>query len=250
MNLASMKKVKELAERRENAIASRKLAANSASPLLAYQVECLPLDLINGMMTEALTNEIVAIESELRKLGVSVGRDEPAIVDTAENWKAQAGMYDRAWQRELGTFMGVNHHKIDALVSGTSAVVREVQLFRRLTTIPAAFLKWGVEVFGSQASDPKERAMRFLEEALEVAQAFGIVRDVAAGMVERVYSREVDADKHKEIGQATATLFMLAHQASIDPLNAMEVEWQRVRSVPVEELKARHAVKVAAGLGK
>lgn len=68
---------------------------------------------------ECCTLTIVEIQAELEKLGVFINDKEPLHVGTADEWKRECGMYQRAWGRELGPYLGANHHRIDALVVGT-----------------------------------------------------------------------------------------------------------------------------------
>ncbi len=70
------------------------------------------------VVIEACTRQIIVCEEKLKSLGVSISHPEPVFVGTAEEWKAEAGMYQRAWSRELGP-RKPKRHLIDELVLGT-----------------------------------------------------------------------------------------------------------------------------------
>jgi NTP pyrophosphatase (non-canonical NTP hydrolase) len=108
-------------------------------------------------------------------------------------------------------------------------------------------LEWCTAIFGKVARDPMERASRFAEEAIELAQAARIPADVLAKMIERVYSRPA-GDLKKEIGQAAITLELFAHNAGIDADVEASREFARVQAIPKEEWQRRHEAKVAIGI--
>lgn len=110
------------------------------------------------------------------------------------------------------------------------------------------FLVWATETFGDVAQDPRERGMRFIEEAIELMQAAGFDRWAIDATVDRVYSRPASRDRGREFGQALVTLEMFAEVWRC-PLDAeAEAELARVRSIPKEEWARRHAAKVAKGI--
>lgn len=114
-------------------------------------------------------------------------------------------------------------------------------------TRPAAFLVWALDTFGPVAADPSERARRFVEEALELAQAMGLGAEDIAALVSRVWSRPA-GDAAKEIGQTQACLETLAESLGLSADALAEAEFDRVRSIPKSEWYRRHNAKVAAGL--
>jgi NTP pyrophosphatase (non-canonical NTP hydrolase) len=118
-----------------------------------------------------------------------------------------------------------------------------------MTTIdrPSRFLNWAHETFGDVALDPRERVLRFLEEAVELAQSLGVSMDTTDALVARVY-RRAPGDPVREIGQALATLELLAKAAKIDADAEATKEFYRVQKIPKEEWARRHAAKVAIGI--
>lgn len=112
----------------------------------------------------------------------------------------------------------------------------------RATTL----LSWASRTFGPIALDPRERAMRFLEEATELAQSLGVTELQAHLIAHRVYGRP-PGHPGKEFDQALSTLELLALVCNSDMEREAEAEMHRVLVVPQEEWDRRHAAKVAAG---
>ena len=110
-------------------------------------------------------------------------------------------------------------------------------------------LEWAVNTFGEEANDPRMRAVRFLEEALELFQAIygGAGQSLAEELLKYVYGRPV-GEIAQEIGGVTVTLAMLAASldASVDELELREIE--RVLHKDRANLRAKEADKKAAGL--
>lgn len=108
-------------------------------------------------------------------------------------------------------------------------------------------LDWAVETFGVVAADPKERILRFLEEAIELAHACG-VDDLTLHKVEaRVYGRPA-GEPAKEMAQCAVTLKALAEVHRVDLIDIEVEEIDRVHSIPKEEWTRRHAAKTALGI--
>jgi hypothetical protein len=115
---------------------------------------------------------------------------------------------------------------------------------------PQAFLAWAVNTFGSIARDRGERVARFIEEALELAQAEGFPRHAVAFICNRVYSRAPSEFVAREVGQAQATLECLAENIGLSADAEAAREFARVQTIPKEEWQRRHAAKVAAQIAK
>lgn len=112
---------------------------------------------------------------------------------------------------------------------------------------PQRALQWAVSTFGSIAADPHERAMRFLEEAVELAHAEGVTAETASKIAARVYSRPA-GHTAQEVGQAAMTLECLAANLGISAEAECANEFLRVQSIPKAEWDRRHAAKVALGI--
>lgn len=118
-----------------------------------------------------------------------------------------------------------------------------------MTTIdrPSRALQWAVDIFGPIALNPDERAMRFLEEAIELGHSLGISQVIINTIVRRVYGRE-KGDINREIGQAHMTLEVLAKAINVDADDEATREFQRVQAIPKEEWERRHAAKKSIGI--
>lgn len=115
------------------------------------------------------------------------------------------------------------------------------------TPRPSAFLAWAVDMFGPVAELRSERLLRFVEEAIELAHADGMEREVFNRVTNRVYSRPA-GDVPKEIGQAQACLEMFAENIGLSSADEAQREWERVQGIPRTEWERRHAAKAAVGI--
>lgn len=111
----------------------------------------------------------------------------------------------------------------------------------------SAALKWAVKTFGSIALNPQERALRFIEEAIELVDAVGLPQVSVESVMRRVYNRPQGV-LNKEVGQSMLTLQLLAEVFSIDAHDECVDEFLRVQSVPQEEWDRRHKAKVDIGI--
>lgn len=109
-------------------------------------------------------------------------------------------------------------------------------------------LRWAAQMFGDIVYDTGERALRFLEEALELVQTQGLTAERAHALVDRVYGRE-PGDVFKEIGQAQLTLDVLCENAGYDPYLEAEREFRRILAIPKDEWRRRQNAK-AAGIAR
>ncbi len=108
---------------------------------------------------------------------------------------------------------------------------------------------WMLEVFGADiAMDPLERIMRFLEEALELAQAMGMTATEAERVVAYVWSRPV-GEPTQEVGGVMVTLAAFCFRTEIDLQLAAITEYERINT-PEMRLKifGKQAEKRLAGL--
>ncbi|TAU52541.1 hypothetical protein ELI43_06815 [Rhizobium leguminosarum] len=95
----------------------------------------------------------------------------------------------------------------------------------------------------SSAKDRLERAHRFLEEALELAQAAGCSKEDAAALVTYVFSRPV-GDASQETGGVMVTLTALCDVQGIDLEEASEGElarnWDRIDLIRSKQASKPH----------
>jgi len=101
---------------------------------------------------------------------------------------------------------------------------------------------WFVNCFGlGHAGFVKERAHRFLEEAMELVQACGASREDGHKLVDYVWGRPV-GEKKQEVGGTMVTLAILCSIHGIDMLDAGEVELTRAWK-DIEKIRAKQAAK-------
>jgi len=112
----------------------------------------------------------------------------------------------------------------------------------------AEVYEWALGAFGTVASDPHERAMRFVEEALEVGQATGISLKDLEGLINRAYNRPVSGHPCREMAQAQLTLETLAERWGHDLSVAADEEFARLKSLPREFWQERQASKAREGV--
>lgn len=114
---------------------------------------------------------------------------------------------------------------------------------------PSRWLRWAHETFGDIALHPRERTLRFVEEAIELGQAADLDSETISAIVARVYSRP-PGGLRREIGQCLATLETLAAAVGVDADQEATDELARVQDIPKEEWTKRHAAKVAIGIAE
>lgn len=101
---------------------------------------------------------------------------------------------------------------------------------------------WMLACFGAEiAGDQVERNHRFVEEALELAQACGCTASEAHQLVDYVFGRPV-GEKAQEVGGVMVTLAALCLAQGLDMHRAGEVELARIWT-KVEQIRAKQAAK-------
>lgn len=101
---------------------------------------------------------------------------------------------------------------------------------------------WMDACFGPEISnDQTERNHRFIEEALELAQACGCTQGEAHQLVDYVYGRPT-GEKMQEAGGVMVTLAALCLAHRIDMREAGEIELRRIWT-KVDEIRAKQAAK-------
>lgn len=134
----------------------------------------------------------------------------------------------------VAELIGVPVAKVQDLVA--SGVLRHV-------TFQARTAAWVRNAFGyGVARDRRERALRFAEEALELAQATGeLSHEDAEALVRYVWDRPSGAVV-QEVGGVLVTLAALCDAHEIDMQIAAEAELARCER-KIEEIRAKHAAK-------
>lgn len=102
--------------------------------------------------------------------------------------------------------------------------------------------EWALQCFGTAvATDLKERRQRFLEEAIELAQASGADKDEIIKLVDYVFSRPI-GDRFQEVGGVMVTLAVLCSPINVDLQDAVETELTRVQG-RIEKIRLKHQSK-------
>lgn len=125
----------------------------------------------------------------------------------------------------------------------------ETQDRSRLDNFQAAVGRWMVDCFGEViAMDPLERIMRFLEEALELAQAEGMTAEEAGRVLNYVYSRP-KGESPQEVGGTLVTLAAFCFRSGIDMQAEALREFDRIDSPEMRKrIFDKQAFKRSQGL--
>jgi len=111
----------------------------------------------------------------------------------------------------------------------------------------AEIFAWVRATFGEDACTPHERARRFLEEALELAQAAGLTKEDVDALAGYVFARPA-GEAEQEIGGVGLTLLAYAESVSLSAELSKRKEWMRVLAKTPEHFRARHNEKADAGV--
>lgn len=113
-------------------------------------------------------------------------------------------------------------------------------------TFQARVAPWMAACFGAViATDRVERNNRFLEEALELAQACGGTASEAHQLVDYVYGRPV-GEPSQEVGGVMVTLATLCLANMLDMHEAAETELSRIWG-KIPQIRAKQAAKPKHG---
>lgn len=109
-------------------------------------------------------------------------------------------------------------------------------------------VEWGCRCFGAEhMSNRGVRALRFTEEAIELAQACGVSEEKIAELVRVVYSRPAGT-AYQEVGGSMVTLVALCHTLGTDLEDAFQIEVSRCLSKDPAHFAARNKEKLDLGL--
>lgn len=128
-------------------------------------------------------------------------------------------------------------------------MIEDVEEIQRLSRAErqARVARWCADAFGADSLyDRRKRALRLLEEALELFQAEGGSADQATALALRVFSRSPGTPA-LEAGGVALTLLSYCEAAGISVDRCEAAEIARIFAKPVEEARARYQAKVDAG---
>lgn len=118
----------------------------------------------------------------------------------------------------------------------------EARMTGRHTSFQQRVLDWATTCFGEGFMQNKiARTHRFLEEALELAQATECSEEEAHQLVAYVFGRPV-GERKQEVGGVQTTLAALCAVRDIDMLDAGETELARIWT-KVDSIRAKEATK-------
>jgi len=109
--------------------------------------------------------------------------------------------------------------------------------------------RWAVDVLGIDAcTSIEERTLRFVEEAVELAQATGLSSGAAKRLIDYVYARPV-GEPAQEVGGIMVTLWVLSRALGIDVKTAALSELERCETAEVrKKVRRRQKEKREAGV--
>jgi len=111
----------------------------------------------------------------------------------------------------------------------------------------ANILQWVIRTFGEQNATLHERALRLMEETVELMQATGIDRGRLVNVINHVYGKP-PGEPRQEVGGIGVCLLAYCEAAGIDAELEEERECNRVLSIPVDYFRKRHNAKADAGI--
>lgn len=124
----------------------------------------------------------------------------------------------------------------------------------RVATLPRntrqkRVVAWAQDTFGEIAMSLRERAMRFTEEAVELAQATGLSQEDVSAIVAHVFRKPAGLFD-QEVGGVGVTLLALCEIADVSTDLAEVTEIVRVTALDREHFRQRQNVKADAGIAE
>lgn len=111
----------------------------------------------------------------------------------------------------------------------------------------ARLARFVVATWGQDAAAPHERALRLLEEALELVQAVGVIEEQAGRLVKYTFGRPA-GDPQQEAGGVGIALLGMAASLGFSADKAEAAELARIEALPAEHFRKRHNAKADAGI--
>ena len=109
--------------------------------------------------------------------------------------------------------------------------------------------EWAVRSFGrDHVANAPTRALRILEEAAELCQAFQVPQEIVDLCTKTVYSQPPGYPVQEIGGVLLTTNILCAALGNVEPDDVLEMELARVLAKPPEHFAKRNQEKVDAGL--
>lgn len=147
--------------------------------------------------------------------------------------KLQLGPVRLSWWR------GTGKHSVSLEVNWKTMNTRDERQQR--------VYEWVRTTFGLANQDAHERALRFFEEAVELAQAEGVPENELVRIVQHVCAKPAGRPE-QEAGGAGTTLLAYCASKGFSADDAERREFERVLTIPAEHFRQRHRVKSDAGI--
>jgi hypothetical protein len=110
-----------------------------------------------------------------------------------------------------------------------------------------AVTEFVIDTFGIETMNTDERIARFIEEAIELAQAENMTKERVEAIVNYVFSRP-KGDPFQELGGVGVTLLAYSGHVGMSADHAEVIEFERVLKVGRSTMRSRQKAKVAAGV--
>jgi 3-hydroxyacyl-CoA dehydrogenase len=116
----------------------------------------------------------------------------------------------------------------------------------KLTMWTGRVAKWVADVLGSEALfDRRERAMRLIEEAIELGQVEGLTQADVDRITRYVMGRPVGV-AHQEVGGVMVCVLAYCCSAGLDANEVTEQEVSRIERIDPRIVQTKHAAKAHA----
>jgi len=138
------------------------------------------------------------------------------------------------------------------MASMSQMVVLQLQMERRRRDQrQQLIMNWIRDTFGVipglDVESQRERAMRFLEEALELCQTAGLTQGDVYSMARYTYGRPAGV-LAQEAGGVAVTLYALCEVFGVSAAQAEFDEIGRVMDISPDKFQARHVAKMEKGI--
>lgn len=110
-----------------------------------------------------------------------------------------------------------------------------------------SIFQWAIEALGLEDCTPRVRMLRFVEEAVELAQVQGLKPAEVHRLVDYVFARPV-GKLEQEVGGVSVTLHAFCESIGIRLVDCEQDEIHRINSKPIEHFRKRQREKMEAGL--
>ena len=164
-----------------------------------------------------------------------MGSDPQSYLQYMHDTYKLAGRTEREWLDRERQLLAAN---TELRLSEAPRVIAELQ--NRVA-------EWVKTRIGEAHMQPRERAMRLLEEALELAQAEGITEDMIRDQAEHVFCRPAGTPVNEAGGVAICLLGWCASTNS-QLLSIIASEIMRIENKPIDQIRGSLARKADAGL--